>query len=135
ASAALLVTSLVTSKSTVVRQQMKWVVWGSLLAITPFTFLYGIGYLFGAQADRWLTDAAVLPLILIPMSFGYSVVRYRLMDVELVVRRVAVYAVTTLAIAVAIGAVVYLGGIYALGNAEATSSGEITLRVAIAIAA
>ena len=88
-----------------------------------------------AQSDPWLIDAAVLPLILIPLSFGYSVVRYRLMDVELVVRRVFVYALTTLAIAVAIGAVVYLGGIYALGNDEAVGAGEITLRVAIAIVA
>ena len=135
ASAALLVTTLVTSKSTVVRQQMKWVVWGSLLAITPFTFLYGIGYLFGAQADRWLTDAAVLPLILIPMSFGYSVVRYRLMDVELVVRRVFVYALTTLAIALLIGVVVFTGGLYAFGSDQGFSSGEITLRVVVAVLA
>ena len=34
----------------------------------------------------------MLPLILIPLAFGYSVLRYRLMDVELVVRRVFVYA-------------------------------------------
>jgi two-component system, NtrC family, sensor kinase len=135
ASAALLIITLVTAKTAVVRQQLKWVVWGSALAIAPFTLLYAVGYVFGAQSDPWLIDAAVLPLVLIPLSFGYSVVRYRLMDVELVVRRVFVYALTTLAIAVAIGAVVYLGGIYALGNEEAVTSGEITLRVAIAIAA
>jgi PAS domain S-box-containing protein len=134
ASAALLTVRLVNATSTVVRQQLKWVVWGSALAIAPFTLLYGVGYIFGAQSDPWLTDAAVLPLILIPLSFGYSVIRYRLMDVELVVRRVFVYALTTLAIAVAIGAVVYLGGIYALGS-EPSGAGEITLRAAIAIAA
>jgi two-component system NtrC family sensor kinase len=134
-SAALLIVTLVTAKTTVVRQQLKWVVWGSALAIAPFTLLYGVGYVFGAQSDPWLTDTAVLPLILIPLSFGYSVVRYRLMDVELVVRRVFVYALTTLAIAISIGAVVYLGGIYALGNDQAVGAGEITLRAAIAIAA
>jgi two-component system, NtrC family, sensor kinase len=135
ASALLLIFTLVTAKTAVVRQQLKWVVWGSALAIAPFTLLYGVGYIFGAQHDPWMTDVAVVPLVLIPLSFGYSVVRYRLMDVELVVRRVFVYAVTTLTIAVAIGAVVYLGGIYALGNDEAVGAGEITLRVAIAIAA
>ncbi|MCU1264100.1 MAG: domain S-box [Acidobacteria bacterium] len=135
ASVVLLILTLVTAKTTVVRQQLKWVVWGSALAIAPFTLLYGVGYIFGAQSDPWLTDIAVVPLILIPLSFGYSVVRYRLMDVELVVRRVFVYALTTLAIAVAIGTVVYLGGIYALGNDEAVGAGEITLRAAIAIAA
>ena len=135
ASALLLVRSWSTAKSAVVRQQMKWVIWGLLLAIAPFTLLYGVGYLFGKQTDPWLTDAAVLPLILIPLSFGYSVVRYRLMDVELVVRRVFVYALTTLAIALMIGSVVYLAGLYALGGDEGFSSGEITLRVVVAIVA
>jgi len=135
ASAFLLVRTLVRARSTVVRQQMKWVVWGSLLAIAPFTLLYGVGYLLGAQSDPWLIDAAVLPLILIPLAFGYSVVRYRLMDVELVVRRVFVYALTTLAIALMIGSVVYLAGLYALGSDEGFTSGEITLRVVVAIVA
>jgi PAS domain S-box-containing protein len=133
ASAVLLVRTLVMAKSAVVRQQVKWVVWGSVLAIAPFTLLYGVGYLFGAQSDPWLTDAAVLPLILIPLAFGYSVIRYRLMDVELVVRRVFVYALTTLAIAVMIGAVVYLAGLYAFGSDEGISSGDVTLRVVVAI--
>lgn len=135
ASAVLLVRSYVTAKSAVARQQMKWVVSGTILAITPFTLLYGIGYLFGAQADRWLTDAAVLPLILIPFAFGYSVLRYRLMDVELVVRRVFVYALTTLAIALLIGVVVYTGGLYAFGSDQGFTSGEITLRVVVAVLA
>lgn len=133
-SAALLVRTWATAKGAVVRQQMKWVVWGSLLAIAPFTLLYAVGYLLGAKTDRWLIDAAVLPLILIPLSFGYSVVRYRLMDVELVVRRVFVYALTTLALALMIGSVVSLAGLYALGS-EGFTSGEITLRVVVAIVA
>jgi two-component system NtrC family sensor kinase len=133
-SAGLLIHRLMTTEAATVRQQLKWVVWGSALAIAPFTLLYGVGYTVGTQNDPWLTDAAVLPLILIPLSFGYSVIRYRLMDVELVVRRVFVYALTTLAIAISIGTVVYLGGIYALGS-ETGSTGELTLRAAIAIAA
>ncbi len=134
-SAALLVRTAIKARSALVRQQMKWVVWGSLLAIAPFTMLYGVGFLFGAESDPWLIDAAVLPLILIPLAFGYSVLRYRLMDVELVVRRVFVYAVTTLAIALLIGSVVYLAGLYALGGDESFTSGELTLRVVVAIVA
>ena len=91
--------------------------------------------MLGAQTDPWLTNAAVLPLVLIPLSFGYSVVRYRLMDVELVVRRVFVYVLTTLAIALMVGAVVYLAGLYALGGDQGTTSGELTLRVVVAIVA
>ena len=89
----------------------------------------------GRKNGPWLTDAAVLPLILIPLSFGYSVVRYRLMDVELVVRRVFVYVLTTLAIALMVGAVVYLAGLYAFGGDPGFSSGELTLRVVLAIVA
>lgn len=135
ASGVLLVRTYLTAKNALVRQQMKWVVWGTVLAAAPFTFLYGIVYLFGAATDRWLTDVAVVPLVLIPLSFGYSVLRYRLMDVELVVRRVFVYALTTLAIALLIGVVVYTGGLYAFGSDQGFSSGEITLRVVVAVLA
>jgi two-component system, NtrC family, sensor kinase len=125
AGAFLLVRRFVKSESAIVRQQLKWVVWGSALAIAPFTLLYAAGYLFGGGAAnaflseptrRWATDAAVLPLALIPLTFGNSVVRYRLMDVDMVVRRTAVYAFTTLTIAVMIGTVVYLTVLSAFGG-------------------
>jgi two-component system NtrC family sensor kinase len=135
ASAVLLVRTFSRAKSTVVRQQVKWVAWGTVLAITPFILLYAVVYLFGAPTDRWLTDVAILPLALIPFAFGYSVLRYRLMDVELVVRRVFVYALTTLAVALLIGTVVYTGGLYAFGSDQGFSSGEITLRVVVAVLA
>ena len=135
ASVFFLVRTWVKAKSAAVRQQLKWVIWGLVLAVAPFTLLYAIGFLLGAETDPWLTDTAVLPLILIPLAFGYSVVRYRLMDVELVVRRVFVYVLTTLAIALMVGAVVYLAGLYALSGDQGFTSGELTLRVVIAIVA
>ena len=135
ASVFFLIQTWIKARSAVVRQQMKWVIWGSLLAVAPFTFLYAVVFLLGTQTDPWLTDTAVLPLILIPLAFGYSVVRYRLMDVELVVRRVFVYVFTTLAISLMVGAVVYLAGLYAFRGDEGSNSGEITLGVVIAIVA
>jgi len=132
AGACLLVSTFVRSGSTVVRQQLKWLVWGSMLAITPFSLLYAVGYVFDTGADSWWTDVAVLPLILIPLTFGNSVVRYRLMDVDIVVRRAAVYALTTIAIALMCGAVVYEAGLSAIGS---EAGGEITLRVIISIIA
>ena len=146
AGAALLVRRFVKSEAAVVRQQLKWVVWGSALAITPFTMLYAIGYivgpagpvpadaLIGESVRQWLTDAAILPLVLIPLTFGNSVVRYRLMDVDMVVRRTAVYALTTLAIALSIGVVVYVAGLVALGGQEITP-GVVTMRFIIAVVA
>lgn len=132
-SAGLLVSTFVKSESTVVRQQLKWVVWGSALAITPFTLLYAIQYVFGLRTENWLTDIAVVPLILIPLTLGNSVVRYRLMDVDIVARRAAVYALTTLIIALMCGAVVYFAAIYALFGE--INVNELTLKVVGAVAA
>ncbi|HEX8558729.1 MAG TPA: ATP-binding protein [Pyrinomonadaceae bacterium] len=137
----ILVRRFVKSESAIVRQQLKWVVWGSALAVAPFTLLYAAGYLFGVgegflseTTRRWMTDAAVLPLVLIPLTFGNSVVRYRLMDVDMVVRRTAVYALTTLTIALMIGSVVYVAGLYAFGG-EVITPGVVTMRVIISVAA
>jgi two-component system NtrC family sensor kinase len=130
-SAVLLVRRFIKSEAAVVRQQLKWVVWGSALAVTPFTLFYAVSFVFGLPSESWMTDVAVLPLVLIPLTFGNSVVRYRLMDVDIVVRRAAVYALTTLAIALMIGAVVFFVGRFALG-VEAIP-GELTWPVLIAI--
>jgi PAS domain S-box-containing protein len=137
----------VKSESAIVRQQLKWVVWGSALAVTPFTLLYAIGYLFGGglatgllgeAVGRYLSYAAIVPLVLIPLTFGNSVVRYRLMDVDMVVRRTAVYALTTLMVAAMIGAVVYLTVLSAFENAVVmpgvrTSAGIIMVAAMAAI--
>ena len=138
-----LVRRFVKSDAAIVRQQLKWVVWGSALAVTPFTLLYAVGYVtggfttggfFSETTERWLTDAAILPLALIPLTFGNSVVRYRLMDVDMVVRRTAVYVLTTLAIALMLGTVVYVAGLYAFGG-EVITPGLVTMRVIVAVVA
>lgn len=144
AGAGVLVYRFAKSESAIVRQQLKWVVWGSALAITPFTLFYAAGYLFvgGGAAEtllsetarRYLTGAAILPLALIPLTFGNSVVRYRLMDVDMVVRRTAVYVLTTLAVSLMIGSVVYIAGLYAFGG-EVITPGVVSMRVIIAVAA
>ncbi|MBA2503973.1 MAG: PAS domain S-box protein [Pyrinomonadaceae bacterium] len=143
AGAVLLARRFAQSKTAVVRQQLKWVVWGSGLAIAPFTLLYVVSYLFGGAtsgvfnsgSESWLTDAAVVPLVLIPLTFGNSVVRYRLMDVDVVVRRAAVYALTTLAIAFMIGTIVAVVGFYLLDLrvGDGTSPNILSLPVVLAI--
>ena len=85
----------------------------------------------------WVTLVILLlfvPLVLIPLTFGNSVVRYRLMDVDMVVRRTAVYVLTTLAISLMLGSVVYVAGLYAFGG-EVISPGVVSMRVIIAVAA
>ena len=117
-----------------VRQRLKWAMWGTIAAITP-VIIYQVARSFvPSLSEDYLSSAlTTLPLALIPLSFGHSVVRYRLMDVDVVVRRALVYALTTVAIAMMIGAVA-LGLVFlAVGNNLSTT--EITLRALVAIIA
>ncbi len=134
AGACLLVWRFFKNHQPVVRQRLKWAMWGTIAAIVPVVLMQLVERV-GIQIpnDNFSTAITTLPLALIPLSFGHSVVRYRLMDVDVVVRRALVYAMTTAAIAMMIGAVA-LGLVFlAVGNNLSTT--EITLRALIAIVA
>jgi two-component system, NtrC family, sensor kinase len=121
------------NKQTIVRQRLKWAMWGTIAAIAPIVIFQIAKRFVYLPEDNYVTAMTTLPLALIPLSFGHSVVRYRLMDVDVVVRRALVYAMTTLAIAMMIGTVA-LGLVFlAVGNNLSTT--EITLRALIAIVA
>jgi two-component system, NtrC family, sensor kinase len=121
------------NKQTIVRQRLKWAMWGTIAAIVPIIAFQIAKRFVYLPEDNYVTAMTTLPLALIPLSFGHSVVRYRLMDVDVVVRRALVYAMTTLAIAMMIGTVA-LGLVFlAVGNNLSTT--EITLRALIAIVA
>jgi PAS domain S-box-containing protein len=73
-----------------VRQQMKWISYGTLAGIAPFGLIYVLPTLFGVRAG-FVMEASMVTLGLIPLSFGYALIRYRLMDVEAIARRSAAY--------------------------------------------
>ena len=131
--AIVLIWRFMTSRHTIARQRLKWAMWGTIASVLPILGLQ-IAKRFVHLPDDTLTiGITTLPLALIPLSFGHSVVRYRLMDVDVVVRRALVYAMTTLAIAMMIGAVAL--GLVFLAVGDDLSRTEITLRALIAIIA
>ena len=122
------------NKQTLVRQRLKWAVLGTMVAVLPILLFQIAKQIIPSLTEDYLTSAlTTLPLALIPLSFGHSVVRYRLMDVDVVVRRALVYAMTTVAIAMMIGAVALGLVFFAIGSNLSTT--EITLRALIAIVA
>ena len=134
AGACFLVWRFIKNRQVVVRQRLKWAMWGTIIAIIPVAALEAIRRLgVFIPDDNFSTAITTLPLALIPLSFGHSVVRYRLMDVDIVVRRALVYAMTTLAIAMMIGGVAL--GLVFLAVGKDLSAAEITLRALIAIIA
>lgn len=72
------------------RQQMRWVSYGTLAGIVPFSLIYVLPWLLGARATPALEFSQIF-LALIPLSFAYAVIHYRLLDVENLVRKGAAY--------------------------------------------
>jgi len=131
--AVVLIWRFLNSRQTIVRQRLKWAMWGTIASVIPILGFQIAKRFVYLPEDTLTTGLTTLPLALIPLSFGHSVVRYRLMDVDVVVRRALVYAMTTVAIAMMIGAVA-LGLVFlAVGND--LSRTEITLRALIAVVA
>ena len=116
----------------ILRQQLKWITRGTVMAIAPFTLFYVLPYLLGAMPSLTM-KASVLSLGLLPLTFGYAIVRYRLMDVDLIFKRGMAY---TLAAAAIVGT--YFAGVAAVAELVHTrvpSSGPAGLMIAIVVTA
>ncbi len=116
----------------ILRQQLKWITRGTILAITPFTLFYVLPYLLGVMPSLTM-KVSVLSLGLLPLTFGYAIFRYRLMDVDLIFKRGMAY---TLAAASIVG--VYFAGVAAIAELVHTrvpSSGPWGLMVAVVVTA
>ena len=86
------------ARTPILRQQMKWVTRGTFLAVVPFTVFYVIPFLYG-EGPTPAMKISVLSLVFLPLTFGYAIVRYRLMDVDLIFKRGMVYTIAAGAIA------------------------------------
>ncbi|HEX6496906.1 MAG TPA: ATP-binding protein, partial [Acidobacteriaceae bacterium] len=81
------------------RQQLRWLARGTLTAIGPFTLLYGLPYALGFAVPATLEKIALLSLVFLPLTFSWAIVRYRLMDVDLIIKRGVAYTLATAALA------------------------------------
>lgn len=81
----------------VVVRQLKYLRNGAILGILPFAALYVFPYLFGAIPGHY-QKIAVVSLALIPITWAYAILRYRLMDVDIIFQQGYVYTLATLAV-------------------------------------
>ena len=89
--------------SFIVRKQLKWIAYGLGFGVVPFTALYVIPFVAGS-APSTAAELTVLLQALIPLSFSYSVTRYKLMDLEVIIKKAS-----TLVISYFVLALIYLG--------------------------
>src|SRR5437016_7584584 len=109
------------------RQQTKWIVFG-----VTGTFLIELGltvmYAFfssplpnGSLGDLILTPLGNAVPILIPLSFGFAILRYRLWEIDVIIKRTLVYATLT-----AMLALVYFGLVLALQSLVRALTGQVS---------
>jgi PAS domain S-box-containing protein len=79
------------------KQQLKWLTRGTWLAVVPFAVLYAVPYFLGFVPSP-LMNLSALSLVLLPITFGYAIVHYRLMDVDIIFRRGIAYTLATASI-------------------------------------
>src|SRR5271163_4190945 len=83
--------------SGVLRQQLKWVTGGTSAGSLPFLLFYIVPYVLGVVPASWM-KLSVFSLALIPLCFGYAIIRYRLMDVDIIFKRGLSYTFATAAV-------------------------------------
>ena len=106
------------------KQQVKWPLWGLVIALTTKVFGNGLSLFLVAVMSMahvstidyrvvfYVLD--IVPTVvslLVPISFAVAILKYRLMNIDLLIRKTVVYAILSGAIAV-----VYLGLVGGLGT-------------------
>ena len=81
----------------IVRRQLTWLRNGALIGILPFALIYVVPYMIGVAPNHAM-NLAVLSLPLIPLTWAYAILRYRLMDVDMIFQEGYVYTLATLAV-------------------------------------
>jgi PAS domain S-box-containing protein len=93
--AILFLRSYARANTPLLRQQLKWLTRGTMLAVLPFTLLYAIPFLTGIPVPGALQKLAGLSLVVLPLTFSWAIVRYRLMDTDLIFKRGVAYTLAT----------------------------------------
>jgi sigma-B regulation protein RsbU (phosphoserine phosphatase) len=110
--------NVVSATSVEDRRKLKVMMWGTLVGLTP-AILIGAPYDWtGGDVPFWLDFTRVIFLILVPLSFAYAVVKHRVMDIPVLLRRSARYLLVErgfaiLILVVSVGITLWFGQAFA----------------------
>src|SRR5579884_1040464 len=110
----------------IVRRQLTWLRNGALVGILPFALLYAVPYAMGIPPNQAM-NLAVLSLPLIPLTWAYAILRYRLMDVDIIFQEGYVYTLATLAVLA-----IFYGLIFSVSRAGDLSGTAMVAMILIA---
>ena len=95
---AIMIVALQRVRSVTARRQLRWIVSGAVFGGLPFTVGYALPWALGLDPIARF-DLTAIPLGLIPLAFASAIIRYRLHDVEVIVKRGLVYTAVVAAMA------------------------------------
>jgi hypothetical protein len=116
------------------RQQTKWVILALLILFAALLFLAlptlipGLTDPAAKSALFWVLYSNSVPLIvsLVPLSIAFAILRYRLFDIDLIIRRALVYGLLTFLLAA-----VYFGSVIVLQQVFRSLIGQETPAVVV----
>lgn len=104
----------------VIRAQVSWLAFGIALSIGGTLLAYLLEYTGIAKVDTPLAALLSWPVTLaLPLSLAIAILRYRLFDIEVIIRKTLVYAVLT-----GLLALVYFGSVVVLQNIVGGATNE-----------
>ncbi len=78
------------------RRQLHWMIYGLAGGYLPFLVFYVVPFILGIHLPQLLAAAAILPLALVPLTFAYAILRYKLWDIEVIARDIVSATLTLL---------------------------------------
>src|SRR5205823_6281891 len=120
------------AQNPILRQQFKWITRGTVLAVAPYALFFVVPYLRSPEITPGMKFSSLF-LIFLPLTLGYAIVRYRLMDVDLIFKRGMAYTLAT-AILTALNLLV-IGFVAEKVHTRLPNAGEWGLIAAVVITA
>ena len=114
-------------RSVTARRQLRWIVWGTAIGALPFVAGYALPAAVGLSTLPGFEYTAAL-LGVVPLAFASAIVRWRLMDVEVIVKRTLAYAAGLAAVAAIYGILLQIAtDVFLEGDASDEHSNVIAL--------
>jgi sigma-B regulation protein RsbU (phosphoserine phosphatase) len=73
------------------RRKSQVILWGTVAGVLPIVLEHAVAEFTGYRPSFWLDTVLVLVLFLYPLSFAYAVVKHRVMEIPVLLRRSARY--------------------------------------------
>ncbi len=114
-----LLLNLLTASSADDKRRLKVIFWGTLVGVTPAVLIRLVVDLYGFRIPFWLNFVEVIFLFLFPLAFAYSVVKHRVLEIPVLLKRSARYFIVErgfvfLILVVSVGATFWLAQVFSL---------------------